>query len=232
ACHEALYGMYNDWKWYARRRKKLSRSALRFLDTWIRLLAPFAPFTAEEAWSKLGREGFASLAKWPDYRVEEVDELAEAAEDLLAKLLRDIREIVEVVGGKPSKVHVYVSSKWKLDVLSIILNFDLKEIMRNPSAAIKESLKNFPEKKKEMPTFVKKLIEHVSTFPSETPKKVLLELASQEKGIYEEAKSFLESEIGCPFYIWIEDEQGIYDPSGKSKQALPLRPGIFVEMNR
>ncbi|MEM2665858.1 MAG: leucine--tRNA ligase [Nitrososphaerota archaeon] len=232
ACHEALYGMYNDWKWYARRRKKLSRSALRFLDTWIRLLAPFAPFTAEEAWSKLGREGFASLAKWPDYRVEEVDELAEAAEDLLAKLLRDIREIVDVVGGKPSKVHVYVSSKWKLDVLSIILNFDLKEIMRNPSAAIKESLKNFPEKKKEMPTFVKKLIEHVSTFPSETPKKVLLELASQEKGIYEEAKSFLESEIGCPFYIWIEDEQGIYDPSGKSKQALPLRPGIFVEMNR
>ncbi|MEM1666136.1 MAG: leucine--tRNA ligase [Nitrososphaerota archaeon] len=232
ACHEALYGMYNDWKWYARRRKKLSCSALRFLDTWIRLLAPFAPFTAEEAWSKLGREGFASLAKWPDYRVEEVDELAEAAEDLLAKLLRDIREIVEVVGGKPSKVHVYVSSKWKLDVLSIILNFDLKEIMRNPSAAIKESLKNFPEKKKEMPTFVKKLIEHVSTFPSETPKKVLLELASQEKGIYEEAKSFLESEIGCPFYIWIEDEQGIYDPSGKSKQALPLRPGIFVEMNR
>ncbi|MEM0456857.1 MAG: leucine--tRNA ligase [Nitrososphaerota archaeon] len=232
ACHEALYGMYNDWKWYARRRKKLSRSALRFLDTWIRLLAPFAPFTAEEAWSKLGREGFASLAKWPDYRVEEVDELAEAAEDLLAKLLRDIREIVEVVGGKPSKVHVYVSSKWKLDVLSIILNFDLKEVMRNPSTAIKESLKNFPEKKKEMPTFVKKLIEHVSTFPSETPKKVLLELASQEKGIYEEAKSFLESEIGCPFYIWIEDEQGIYDPSGKSKQALPLRPGIFVEMNR
>lgn len=232
ACHEALYGMYNDWKWYTRRRKKLSHSVLRFLDVWIRLLAPFAPFTAEETWSKLGREGFVSLAKWPDYCAEEIDELAESAEDLLAKLLRDIREIIEVTEGKPSKVHIYTSSGWKLNVLSVILNFDLKEIMKDSSAVIRESLKNFPEKKKEIPTFVRKIIEHVSTFPSEISKKVLFELASQEKRIYEEAKSFLEFEIGCPFYIWTEDEQGVYDPLGKSKQTLPLRPGIFVEMNR
>jgi len=231
ACHEALYGMYNDWKWYTRRRKKLSRSALRFLDTWIRLLAPFAPFTAEEAWSRLGREGFVSLAKWPEYRPEEVDELAEAAEDLLARLLSDIREIIEVTEGRPSKVHIYTSSKWKLDVLSIILSFNLKDIMRDPSIVIKESLKILPEKKKDIPIFVRKIVEHVSTFSSEIPKRVLLELASQEKEIYEDAKSFLEAEIGCPFYVWVEGEEGVHDPLGKSKQALPLRPGIFVEMN-
>ncbi len=230
ACHEALYGMYNDWKWYTRRRKRPSCSVIRFLDTWIRLLASFAPFTAEEAWSKLGRKGFVSLAKWPDYCPEEVDELAEAAEDLLAKLLRDIREIIEVTEGKPSKVHIYTSSEWKLGVLSIMLNFDLKEIMRDPSIVIKESLKSFPEKKKEIPIFVRKIVEHISTFSSEISKKVLLELASREKLVYKEAKSFLESEIGCLIYIWTEGEQGIYDPLGKSNQALPLRPGIFIEM--
>ncbi|MEM2910755.1 MAG: leucine--tRNA ligase [Nitrososphaerota archaeon] len=230
ACHEALYGMYNDWKWYVRRRKKLTRSALRFLDTWVRLLAPFAPFTAEEAWSKLGNNGFVSLAKWPDYHPEEVDEFAEVAEDLLAKLLVDVREIMGVTERKPIKVHVYTPSAWKLNVLSIMLSFDLKEVMRDPSTAIKESLKMFPEKRKDMPILVRKIVEYISSFPMEIPKKVLLELALQEKKIYEDAKSFLESEIGCPFNIWMEDEQKAYDPIGKSKQALPLRPGIFVEM--
>jgi leucyl-tRNA synthetase len=31
-----------------------------------RLLSPFAPHAAEELWADLGREGFASLARWPD----------------------------------------------------------------------------------------------------------------------------------------------------------------------
>ncbi|PUA34248.1 MAG: leucine--tRNA ligase [Candidatus Terraquivivens tikiterensis] len=231
ACHEALYGMYNDWKWYVRRRKKLTRSVLTFLDTWVRLLAPFAPFTAEEAWSKLGNGGFVSLARWPDYRPEEVDELAEASEELIARLLGDLREIIEVTERKPIRAHVYTSSAWKLKVLSIILGFDLKDVMKEPGIVIKESLKVFPDKRKEIPSIVKKIVEHISSFPSEISRNVLLELASQEKKVYDEAKSFLESEIGCPFHIWAEDEPGIYDPMGKSRHALPLRPGIFVEIN-
>jgi len=37
------------------------------LSVLAKLLSPFAPHVAEEIWSLLGRDGFVSLAKWPEY---------------------------------------------------------------------------------------------------------------------------------------------------------------------
>ena len=37
------------------------------LSVLAKLLSPFAPHVAEEMWSLLGRDGFVSLAKWPEY---------------------------------------------------------------------------------------------------------------------------------------------------------------------
>ncbi len=37
------------------------------LENFIRILSPYAPHLAEELWSRLGFEGFVSLASWPTY---------------------------------------------------------------------------------------------------------------------------------------------------------------------
>ena len=55
-------------------------------EAFVRLLAPFAPHLAEELWSRLGQEGFVSLAPWP------------AADERL--LASDTLSIVVQVNGK------------------------------------------------------------------------------------------------------------------------------------
>ena len=37
------------------------------VETFVKLLAPFAPHLAEELWSKLGYEGTLAYASWPDF---------------------------------------------------------------------------------------------------------------------------------------------------------------------
>jgi leucyl-tRNA synthetase len=44
-----------------------------------------------------------------------------------------------------------------------------------------------------------------------------------------DAKEFLESKFGLIVEIFSVDEQKLVDPSGKAKQAIPWRPGIFIE---
>ncbi len=48
------------------------------LSVLAKLLSPFAPHLAEEIWSRLGREGLVSLAKWPEYdEAKTVDDTVE-----------------------------------------------------------------------------------------------------------------------------------------------------------
>ena len=57
------------------------------VETFVLLLAPFAPHLAEELWGKLGHDGTVSYAPWPDFDPE----LAE----------NEIQEYVVQVNGKP-----------------------------------------------------------------------------------------------------------------------------------
>ncbi len=53
-----------------------------------------------------------------------------------------------------------------------------------------------------------------------------------EKSILEEAKPFLEKELGCSVEIFNADEidsGNAYDPEKKSRFAEPGRPAIYIE---
>ncbi len=52
--------LLNEWQ-------ESEKGSKAFAGTFVRLLAPFAPFVAEELWSVLGNEGSVCLAEWPSY---------------------------------------------------------------------------------------------------------------------------------------------------------------------
>jgi leucyl-tRNA synthetase len=79
ALQEAFFGVEADLRWYARRQPAgiMGGPALRELcSVWVRLLAPFIPFTCEALWQALGNEGLVSFAPWP-----EVDQGREPVEE-------------------------------------------------------------------------------------------------------------------------------------------------------
>jgi leucyl-tRNA synthetase len=83
--------------------------ALRVLSS---LVAPVAPYLAEELRSKLGEPGLAAAADWPeplrpadDYRVER---------QLVDSTLDDVRSILAVVDvGEPETIELVVAQDWK-----------------------------------------------------------------------------------------------------------------------
>ncbi|MEM2906701.1 MAG: leucine--tRNA ligase [Candidatus Odinarchaeota archaeon] len=67
AIQEGFFNLQNDLKWYLRRRVKPSKMFRKAAEVMVKLVAPVLPHFSEELWSCWGKEGFISLAKWPEF---------------------------------------------------------------------------------------------------------------------------------------------------------------------
>jgi leucyl-tRNA synthetase len=230
AASEAIYGLYNDWKWYLRRNGgRIGRAAKIFIETWIRLLAPFIPFTAEEAWSILGKSGFVSLERWPEPDKRLINEVVELREEILTRLMEDVRSIIEVYGRNPKRVVIYLAVPSKIRILKRALEI-LDARSHNPvGELIRWMVSERIIKAKKAPNVARLIFDLISAYSSRYAREAILEVARSEKAFYERAREFLERELGASVEIYEEGTEGIYDPIGKASSALPLRPGLYVE---
>lgn len=232
ACHEALYGMYSDWKWYLRRSGGVvSRSGKIFVENWIKLLAPFIPFTCEEAWSMLGKDTLVSVESWPTVSREMVDPEAELEEELIMRLMEDTRSIIEVVGGKPRRIIIYVASDSKRDLLDESLRMVSEGSQKDLGRLIKMIVSKMPGRSGQAPGMARMLIDISSSLLTKFDPETILKIAKQEERIYRDSIQFLSRELSTPLEIFKEGDGSVYDPMKKAETALPLRPGIYVEQN-
>src|SRR5215208_4570370 len=70
AIYYILYSLDRDLQWYlkrasARKRENITGMLAEFLNLQIRMLAPFAPFTAEEVWERMGNRQSITTGGWP-----------------------------------------------------------------------------------------------------------------------------------------------------------------------
>lgn len=80
------------------------------LESFLKLLAVFAPHIGEELWEKIGNKGFISLESWPVADNSKIDENFEKQEQAVEKLKEDILNIIKIIeskGEKKEKVYVY-----------------------------------------------------------------------------------------------------------------------------
>ncbi|MCD6591848.1 MAG: leucine--tRNA ligase, partial [Thaumarchaeota archaeon] len=230
AISEAIYGLYNDWRWYLRRNGgAIGEAARRFVEDWVKLLAPFIPFTAEECWSLLGKNSLVSVERWPEPDESLIDEARELEEDLLKRLMEDIRSIIEVYGKKPQKIIIYVAADEKRKVLDKALEI-LDSKPKNPIGELIKWMisQNIVERKK-APTLAKLIFDTLTAYTSNYKPETLRRVAESELSFYHKAAEFLEQEFSAKIEVYREGEPEIYDPKNKAASALPLRPGIYLE---
>ncbi|KUJ99496.1 MAG: Leucine--tRNA ligase, partial [Thermococcales archaeon 44_46] len=183
----------------------------RLADIWVRLMAPFTPHIAEELWTKLGGKGFVSLAKWPEPVEEWWNETIELEEDYIKALIDDIKEIITVAKLENAKrAYIYTAEEWKWRVAEIVAE------RKDFKAAMSEVMKD-PEMRKRGKE-VSKLIQKLVKERAFEPKRI-----DEEKAL-RQAKDFIERETGLEIIINPEEDKG-----GKKKQAMPMKPAIFVE---
>ncbi len=227
---EALYGLYNDWKWYIRRTGgKIGKAAKTFIEEWVKLLAPFIPFTAEECWRILGKEGFVSSEKWPERKPELINERRELEEELLTRIMEDVRSIIEVYGKQPQKIVIYAAADGKKEILKKTLDLMQSKSKKPIGELIKWMISQKLADPKKAPNLAKLMFDNLAFYTSKYSNEAIINAAERELEFYQKASQFLEKEFNASVEVYAEGQENIYDPKNKAATALPLRPGIYIE---
>ncbi|MCW8802703.1 MAG: class I tRNA ligase family protein, partial [Candidatus Bathyarchaeota archaeon] len=230
ALEYSLFEVWNDFRWYVRRTENLDSEVLKqALDSWTRLLAPFAPYLCEELYSQLGNEDFVSVAEWPEYDETKVDIKAEEAENLVKNVLEDTANILKATKMTPKQIYFYCAAPWKWKTYitavkkstsgNIVIGALMKELMANPE------LKAFAGK---LAKFVQGLSQEINRMPEDIKQKQLQADVLNETEILETAKAFFEKEFTVKLHIYTEGDPNIDDPQGKARFAKPYRPAIYM----
>jgi leucyl-tRNA synthetase len=235
AIHNILYTLEQDLQWYLKRtaakgRENIAGMLGEFLDVQVRMLAPFAPFTAEEVWERIGNKQSITAAGWPAIKEDRISLVAEESEFLISSLLADLQNIVKVTKMTPSKIAIYTSAGWKAQVYRAILanvlagktNFGeiMKQLIANTETA----------KAKTDPKMVQKMMEDILSTPLEARKRRLQLVGFDEIAAIKDAASLLSAEVNkAQIVVYSEEDSAKYDPKAKSKSARPFKPAVYME---
>jgi leucyl-tRNA synthetase len=230
ALEYALFEVWNDFRWYIRRKEKFDSKVLReAMETWTRLLAPFAPYMCEEVWSKLNKQGFASVTKWPVYDQNKVNVQAEETEKLIKNVLDDTSNILRATKMTPKEIYYYTAAPWKWTAYitalkkaasgTLAISDLMKELMADPE------LKQVAGK---VAKFVRGITEEINRMPEDMKQMQLQIGALDEAGLLEKAAAFFEKEFNVKLHAYREDDQKLCDPQRKAESAKPYRPAIYI----
>ncbi len=212
--------IWNDIRYYVRRTKHPRQKTLvDVFSAWVRMMAPFTPFMAEDLNHELGGKGLASQADWPSLKDFPLDEEAELGETIVAKVMEDARNVLKVVKGPRSKLSVYVCSD---SARSYFLELAVaKQKKENVGQVVKKfsTLKIQPDR-------VFKLTFELG---EEMLGKYLSHRSFNEYEALSEASEFMSKELGVKVNVSKAGGKGIHDPANKAKDALPMKPAFFLE---
>ena len=235
AIYYALYSLDRDLQWYmkratARKRENITGMLSEFLNIQVRMLAPFAPFTAEEVWELMLNRQSLTEAGWPVLEEKKIDTVAEESEFLISNLLADIQNIVRVTKITPAKIVIYTSAVWKEQIYREILANILNGTM-NFGQIMKKLIEN-PEtvKAKSNPKIVQRVMEDILSAPLEARNRRLNLIGFNEVATIRDAQSLLSNEISkAEIVVYSEDDPARYDPKLRANSARPFKPAVYIE---
>ena len=83
------------------------------------------------------------------------------------------------------------------------------------------------EHSKELAKFAQKIVADIPKLAREQLAKYALPL--DEGALLSDAVEFLAGELGCQLQVFSADDDTRHDPQDKARQAVPLRPAIYIE---
>jgi leucyl-tRNA synthetase len=231
AFHKIMFEIKTDINWWLERKgfssinelvkrgDEESKETLRLLvEILTRMLQPFAPFTAEEAWEILGNEGFVSLAEWPSPDTLPKDHVIELEEEYLKILIEDINEVLKLVPNA-TKATIFVTPK---EEYSLLLKAIEAVEKRRSSELFQEAIKKYGrERGIKLAQKVFRFVTSLSPLVRELVKEVKV---LDERRIIAENIDFIVKKVGLKS---IEVKTAI-TLEEVEKMPIPLRPAIII----
>lgn len=229
AIQHAFYMMMQDVKRYLERSTSPAKGKIMrdVLDIWVRMLAPFIPHICEEIWEMMGKNGFVSLASWPGVGARNPE--VEFAEAFVDEIVEDILEIKKVIGKETLNiVCIYVADEWKWKICRMALE-QMKSGKVDFGVLLKEAGR-FTEgmTEKELARISQTI---VAELRKASPEKVeAIKRGVDEFDVLSDAIRYIAGKTGAEkVRVFRERDLEKYDPAGRAKGSLPLRPALYVE---
>jgi leucyl-tRNA synthetase len=214
--------MEADLKWYRKRTGEEAEPgpAVKALSSaWVRLLAPFIPYTCEALWEIVGGKGPVAFAPWPVPDETRVRKDAELSEELLARTVEDIESITKILPVTPKEIQILVAPEWKRSVFATIAAAPekrevVREIMKDPEMR---------RRGREAADAVKQITALVHRLPPDQVEGLLTH-AVDELAVFGAAKDFFEREFHVAVTVLRSEDSG----HAKARAALPYKPAIVI----
>lgn len=220
ALQRGFFDLQRHLKWYSRRcaGKMNFELVKQIIESQTLLLQPFTPHLCEEIWSKLGKQTFISIEKYPVFDESKINRVIEQVEETMQSLLEDINQVIKLAKtDKPKKISLFVAADWKAQIVKKV--HELLANTRNVGEIIKAVLPVAKDHAQEASQLVQKWVKD----PSKLPSFVVHQEAEVQNLM--DALPFLKQEFNCN--IEIVKEQDSQEP--KAKQAMPGKPAILVK---
>lgn len=221
---KAYFELSRATRWYLRRTNNSPNKKVmnQIIESQLVLMSPFTPFICEEAWEGIGKKGFISEAKWPEYDESKIDEELNKSEDIIAGTMDDITTVLKLTNKiSPKKITIFVAEEWKHDVFRKI-----KEIMKEtrvPDLIIRDAMKD--EKIKKYGDNAVKMIPLVVK-GNKVPETVYSQ--DDEYKFLNSSIDFLKKTFNTEITV-IKEIDASDEQTAKARQALPGKCALFVE---
>ncbi len=216
------FTMYDDLRWYQRRKGSNQKTIPQYLHIWSILMNPVTPHLSEEIHSILNTKTahLASTSTWPTYDEQKISHKADVAEQLITSTLDGMRNVIKLAKIEtPQKFTLFIAQSWLYD-LYLILSKELK--VTHDMGEIMKKVLEHPELAKQSKDLAK-IIQSIIKDPSKLPALIISQ--QEELTALTDAKQFLEQEFSCAVDILLAEESQL----PKAKSALPGKVGIMVE---
>ncbi|UCH32765.1 MAG: leucine--tRNA ligase [Candidatus Bathyarchaeota archaeon] len=232
AVETAFYEIWNDFRWYMRRKGNATAKTLReALKLWVRLLSPFSPHICEEVWNKLEGKDFISVEKWPRFSESEIKPVAEESERLIESALDDTLSIIRATKMTPKKICYYAAASWKWQVYRRALELSVDKASITQRDLMQDLMTDEVLKKraKAIANYAAQIVDEINRM-GEIRKQRLISVGElNENAVLGEAVDFLKRELNAAIQVFREDGQNVYDPKKRAHLAKPFRPAIYLE---
>ena len=189
-------------------------------QAWVRLLAPFIPYTSEKLWEEVGDGRPIAFAEWPAPDETKVDPYLELSEELLSRTVEDIESIVKLIQIEPEQMTLFIAPDWKYDIFSTVASAEdrkkiIGEIMKDEAMRARG---------KEATDAAKQVTNLIHRLPPELVR-MIASSGIEEMNVFKAGKDFLEREFGVKVSI-IDAGESTHP---KARGALPFKPAILIE---
>lgn len=203
----------------------------RWAESIVILICPICPHWSEMMWKKLGKDGLAVRAPWPE--AGEEDKILTRQ----AKFLRDSIKSFRTLAGKAKKgwtsASILVSDsypQWKIDTLTW-----MQEQFQNNefSDSFMKDLKDWSSKNASDKKMIKFTMQFASFMKNEVmdvgPMAMDVQLPFDQKEILEEAKKYVQAQLAIEDIdvIKVDSEGGADVPERFRENVTPGKPSLW-----